>query len=68
MDLATAPARHEERWLALFGVASVIVTAVKEGPFNVESLGWTLVALLACMPWLRLVWAVYQERRKTAKA
>lgn len=68
MDLATAAERPEERWLAVLGFASVIVMAVKEGPFNVESLGWTLVALLALLPWLRLAWAVYQEQRKAAKA
>lgn len=67
MDLATAAERPEERWLAVLGFAAVIVMAVKEGPFNVESLGWTLVALLAFLPWLRLAWAVYQEQRKAAK-
>ena len=68
MDLATALERPEERWLAVLGFASVLVMAVKEGPFNVESIGWTIVALLVFMPWLRLAWAVYRDQRKATKA
>jgi len=64
LDLATASTRREERWLAVIGGLCVIITAVKEGPLNVESLGWTLVALLVFMPWLRLAWAVYKSQRK----
>ncbi len=63
LELATAATRHEERWLAVIGGLCVIVTAAKEGPLNVESLSWTLVALLLFMPWLRLAWAVYKGQR-----
>ncbi len=63
-DLATAPTRREERWLSVIGVFCVIVTALKEGPFNVESIGWTLTALLVLLPWLRLAWAVYRSRKE----
>jgi len=64
LDLATAPTRREERWLAVIGSLCVIVTAAKEGPRNLEALGWTLVALLVFLPWLRLAWAVYKNQRK----
>ncbi|MFN4283397.1 MAG: glycoside hydrolase family 17 [Alphaproteobacteria bacterium] len=64
MDLMTAPERREERWLAVIGAFCAVVTAMKEGPLNVEAMGWTLVALLAFLPWLRLSWIVYQSRRK----
>ncbi|HEY4135168.1 MAG TPA: glycoside hydrolase family 17 [Alphaproteobacteria bacterium] len=63
---ATATERREERWLALFGFVSVIYTLIHEGPRNVESLGWTVVALLAFTPWLRLAWVGYKARRAAA--
>jgi exo-beta-1,3-glucanase (GH17 family) len=44
----------EERWLACMLAVAALISGVREGFMNWESLGWMATALVVALPWLRL--------------
>lgn len=56
----------EERWLACLLALSAIITGIREGFENWESLGWMATALIIALPWLKLTWVAYRAARRAA--
>lgn len=51
------PDYREERWLACLLFGAALISGIREGFANYESLGWMLTTFVVAAPWLRLAWA-----------
>jgi exo-beta-1,3-glucanase (GH17 family) len=58
----------EERWLACMLAVAALISGVREGLMNWESLGWMATALIVAFPWLRLAWLRARALRSAAAA
>lgn len=58
----------EERWLACLLVGLAVISGLREGPLNWESLAWTATSLIIAFPWLKVAWLRARTRRSAAAA
>lgn len=62
------PDHREERWLAYVMAGAALISGVREGFANWESLVWTATVLLTASPWLDLAWRSRQASRRVRLA